>query len=42
MAIDLSVNALLRGAHDTGVIKSWGPGVFVLVSFGRLLEAVLL
>jgi hypothetical protein len=40
MSVDLPVNALLRAAHDTGVIKYFGPGMYSLVSFCQILPGV--
>jgi hypothetical protein len=38
--VECSVTALLRGAHDTGVLKSYPPGMYALVEYCKLMPGV--
>ena len=40
--IDCQVTALLRGPHETGVLKSYPPGMYALVEYCRLMPGVCL
>ena len=40
MGTDLPVNAMIRGSGTNGIIKTYAPGMFSLVSFTQLLDAV--
>jgi hypothetical protein len=38
--VDCSVTALLRGPHDTAVLKSYPPGMYTLVEYCKLMPGV--